>query len=324
MNTPSAMSEDNGLAARLAAFVGRSGAERQSRDPVNAAMIRHWCVALGDHNPAYLDDQAAREAGHDGVVAPSAMMQAWTMPDYGDESAPDAISELYALLDAHGYGGIVATNSEQEYFAPVRIGDTLTSVKTIEAISGEKKTGLGQGFFITSIISFVNQGGVLVGRQLHRVLKFKPPALDVPSAEGDEASQVPRPRPNLTKDIEFYFEQARQHKLTIQGCDKCSHLQHPPTPACYVCGSLELSPREMSGRGTLFSYTVVHAPVVAPFKPPYAVILVELEEGPRVVSELHGVDLADIRIGMPLQVDFLETPGDLVLPIFRERVAANA
>ncbi|SCW33891.1 Uncharacterized OB-fold protein, contains Zn-ribbon domain [Sphingobium faniae] len=301
------------LADQLEAFIGRSGHEKVAKDAVNPAMIRHWCVVLEDHNPAYLDDASARAAGQGGIVAPSAMMQAWTMPDYGDESAPDAINELYALLDAQGYSAIVATNSEQDYFVPIRVGDTLRSVKTIEAISGEKKTGLGQGFFITSIIRFTNQDGVEVGRQLHRVLKFKPPV--------KEAAEpvVPRPQPNLTQDIAFFFDMARQHKLAIQGCDACNHLQHPPTTACYMCGSLDLSPREMSGRGTLFTYTIVHAPVVAPFKPPYPVILVELEEGPRVVSELHGTGLADIRIGMPLEVDFLHCPDDLVLPIFRER-----
>jgi uncharacterized OB-fold protein/acyl dehydratase len=314
MSEASAVSE-GALSSELAQFVGRSGSEKLAKDPVNVAMIRHWCGALGDHNPVYVDDAAARDAGQGGIVAPSAMMQAWTMPDYGDVSEPDAISDLYALLDSHGYSSIVATNSEQEYFAPVRIGDVLRSVKTIESISGEKKTGLGQGFFITSIISFVNQDDVAVGRQLHRVLKFKPPV----TRQAEPV--VPRPKPNLTKDVAFFFEMAKQHKLTIQGCDVCDHLQHPPTTACYACGSLDLSPREMSGRGTLFSYTIVHAPVVAPFKPPYPVILVELEEGPRVVSELHGTDLADIRIGMPLMVDFLECPDDLVLPIFRESTA---
>lgn len=295
-------------------FVGKSGSEKTARDPVNIAMIRHWCVALGDRNPVYLDEAAARAAGQDGILAPPGMLQAWTMPDYGDESEPDAISDLYALLDANGYASIVATNSEQEYLAPVRVGDVLRSVKTIDAISGEKKTALGQGFFITSIITFTNQDGVTVGRQLHRVLKFRPPAR--PDVQDEPPAS--RPKPNLTQDIAFFFDMAKQRKLAIQGCDRCDHLQHPPTAACYACGSLDLSPRLMSGRGTLFSYTVVHAPVVAPFKPPYPVILVELEEGPRVVSELHGTALADIRIGMPLTVDFLECPDDLVLPIFRE------
>lgn len=294
--------------ASLQAFIGLSGTPQHGRDTVNAAMIRHWCAAMGDTNPAYTGEDP---------VAPPAMLQAWTMPEPGSPvDANDVVAELYDLLDSHGFTGIVATNSEQDYLLPVRINDRITSTKTITAISGAKDTALGRGHFITSTVEFVNQNGEAVGKQLHRVLKYRPP-VKVPSP------LVARPRPNVTHDTVFFFEGAAQRKLLIQGCKSCGELHHPPTAACRDCGSLDLAPVEMSGRGKLFTFTVVHAPVTPPFVAPYPVILVELEEGPRVVSELHGVDLEDIRIGMDLEVDFLDLPPDFGLPIFRRRQSAN-
>ncbi len=73
----------------------------------------------------------------------------------------------------------------------------------------------------------------------------------------------------------------------------------------------------MSGRGTLYSYTVVHTPIVPPFEGPYAVALVELEEGPRLITELPGVPLDQIRIGMKLEVAFVDLNETVALPVFR-------
>ena len=298
----------------LREFIGRDSGVKTAKVPINETMIRHWCIALGDDNSLYQNAEVAQKTICKGIVAPPAMLQAWTMPEYGElPDVMDAINELYAALDAQGYTGIVATNSEQDYFQPLYIGDRISSRKIIEDISEEKKTGLGKGFFITSTIVYENQNGVVVGRQLHRVLKFKPEGVC------KEDPKALRPRPNVTLDTAFYFEAAKQHKLLIQCCDTCSTLQHPPLPSCRACGALDLSPTEMSGRGTLFSYTIVHRPVLPAFDAPYPVILVDLEEGPRVVSELHGVPLEDIKIGMPLQVDFIDCDPELSLPIFRLR-----
>ena len=261
----------------LAAFVGRQGATMHAPDAVNAAMIRHWCVAMGDHNPVYRDEVAAQASGHGGVLAPPAMLQAWTMPGYGAlPPGLDAIAELYALLDGWGYTSIVATDSEQEYLRPLRLGDQVSATKTITSISDEKRTGLGKGHFVTSTIEIVDAGGALVGRQLHRVLKFKPAAPSGPSV-APAALLALRPRPNVTQDTRFFFDGARERKLLIQRCSRCSVLQHPPSAACAACGSLDLGVQQASGRGELYSYTVVHAPVVAPFKAPYIVALVALE-----------------------------------------------
>ena len=316
---------ENQKARQLAAFVGRQGATMHAPDAVNAAMIRHWCVALGDHNPVYRDEAVAQANGHGGVIAPPAMLQAWTMPGYLPSAGavppgPDAIAELYALLDGWGYTSIVATDSEQDYLRPLRLGDTVSATKTITSISEEKSTGLGKGHFVTSTIEIVDGNGALVGRQLHRVLKFKPaapPGVSVVPASLPTSEPALRPRPNVTQDTRFFFDGARERKLLIQRCKACGVLQHPPTAACAACGSLDLGVQQASGRGELYSYTVVHAPVVAPFKAPYIVALVALEEGTRLVSELLDVEPSAVQIGMKLEVDFLQVDEGLVLPVFR-------
>src|ERR1700704_4426337 len=130
------------LRQQLRSFVGRKGASVTARDPFNAAMTRHWCVALGDSNPVYLDEQFARTTVHDGLIAPPAMLQAWTMPGYAVAAIEDAVSELYGVLDANGFVGIVATNSDQDYLRPLRLGETITATKTIADVSDIKTTGL--------------------------------------------------------------------------------------------------------------------------------------------------------------------------------------
>lgn len=299
------------LAERLASFIGRKGATLVSPDPVNAAMIRQWCVALGD--PAAAEYAAAG-------TAPAAMLQVWTMPGWKPTpSGPDAVAELFALLDAEGYSSIVATDSEQDYLRPLKLGETISATKTIATISDEKKTGLGVGYFVTTHIDIVDAQGESVGRQLHRVLKFRPPAQAAATAVAPDpaAPAARRPRPNVTRDIAFYFEAAREHRLLIQQCKACGSLQHPPWPSCAKCGSFDMGHKEMSGRGEIYSFTVVHSPVVAPFKPPYNVVLVRLEEGVNVVSEIRGVPNDQIRIGMKVEVDFVDVDAGMVLPVFR-------
>jgi hypothetical protein len=83
-----------------------------------------------------------------------------------------------------------------------------------------------------------------------------------------------------------------------------------------VCGSLEWEAVESSGRGSLYSYVVVHYPQVAAFEYPLPIGLVELEEGTRVVANLGGVDLDRIEVGMAVRVEFVDHDDELSLPVF--------
>jgi acyl dehydratase len=169
--------------ARLEPFVGQPmGAPLQAPDPVNVPMIRHWVDALDDRNPAYLDEQIAAATRFGGIVAPPAMLQTWCMPRPKIEGIAErggAPTEMRSdgpltMLDAAGYVGTLATNSELEFVRYVRPGEQLENASAIESISNRKTTALGQGYFVTWVTTYRTTAGEVVGRQLFRILKFDP------------------------------------------------------------------------------------------------------------------------------------------------------
>ncbi|BBZ71433.1 Zn-ribbon domain-containing OB-fold protein [Mycobacterium paraseoulense] len=123
--------------------------------------------------------------------------------------------------------------------------------------------------------------------------------------------------PAITKDTEFFWNGLRDNKLLIQRCGRCGRLRHPPRPMCPHCRSLDWDTVESSGRGTVYSYVMPHEPKFPFFKYPYVVVLVELDEGVRLVSNLTGIDPADVTTGMPVEVYYQGFDNDLVLHQFR-------
>ena len=321
--------------ARLKAFEGRAvGAATQGPDVVNQAMIRHWVEAMGDENPVYLDEEAAKANGFPGIIAPPTMLQSWIMRGYkataelaearaGGRSVTDAspADDLMHLLDTGGFTSVVATNCEQEYRRSVVLGDRLSVSSAIESVSEEKQTGLGIGHFITTVLRFTDEAGELVATMRFRILKFRPGTgkkAPAPSpATGDGGPRPLRPRPALTQDNSFFFDGARSGKLLIQRCASCGILRHPPRPACAVCRSFDWDTLEATGRGVVYSFVVVHHPQVPAFDYPLAVAVVELEEGTRLVADLLGIEPADVEVGMPVVVDFVTVDDELTLPMFR-------
>ena len=300
--------------ARLQAWVGRELVERRpGPDPVNVPMIRHWVEAMEDGNPVYLDDEAARATGRDGVVAPSSMIQAWTMPGYAASVAPDAgrspFHELKALLDEGGYTSVVATDSEFEFHRELVPGDHVSVEETVEAISPEKKTGLGAGRFVSTVKTYRDASGEVVATQRWRTLRFRP-------AEKPEPKAL-RPRPAINPDNAFWFEAAREHRLVIQRCADCKSLRHPPGPCCPQCGSFDWDAVEAQGGGHVHSYVVNHHPRHPAFDYPLVVAVIELAEGTRLIANMTGIEPADVEIGMPVVVDWIDPDPDLSLPAFR-------
>jgi acyl dehydratase len=182
--------------ARLKEFEGRSvGAPTEGPDAVNQAMIRHWVEAMGDENPVYLDEDAARAHGFPGVIAPPTMLQAWIMRGYKataelaearaagrPASGSTPADDLMHLLDEGGFTSVVATNCEQEYVRPLVLGDRLSVASSIESVSPEKHTGLGIGHFITTLLAFTDQNGHPVASMRFRILKFRPGTGKSPAA----------------------------------------------------------------------------------------------------------------------------------------------
>jgi uncharacterized protein len=324
--------DDDELMDRLRAYEGRSvGAPSRAPDVVNQAMIRHWVEAMGDENPVYVDDDAARANGFPGVIAPPTMIQAWIMRGYratadlaearaagrrAESQSP--VDELNTVLDGAGFTSVVATNCEQEYFRPLVLGDRLSADSSIESVSPLKHTALGDGHFVTTLLRFTDDDGELVATMRFRILKFRPRTARAAAAAADEsAPRAQRPRPALTQDNAFFFEGARQGKLLIQRCASCGTLRHPPRPACACCRSFEWDTVEASGKGTVYSYVVVHHPQIPAFDYPLPIAVVELEEGTRLVADLVDVEPEAVTVGMPVTVAFVAVDEELTLPLFR-------
>ena len=128
--------------------------------------------------------------------------------------------------------------------------------------------------------------------------------------------------PSMTADTQFFWDGAKDGRLLIQRCLQCTALRHPPRPMCPQCHSLEWDTIESSGRGTVYSYVMPQHPPLPFFEDRYIVVLVELEEGVRLVSNLVDIDADDASIGMPVRVRFDAFDDGVVLPVFVPEVNA--
>jgi uncharacterized OB-fold protein len=127
---------------------------------------------------------------------------------------------------------------------------------------------------------------------------------------------VTRPAPIVTDDNAIFWEAARERRLVAQRCRDCGRLRHPPRPMCPECHSIQTESVELAGTGTVYSYTILHHPRHPAFSYPVIAALVDLDEGIRVVSNLVGVEPADVRIGAPVRVTFEATADDMAVPVF--------
>ncbi len=136
---------------------------------------------------------------------------------------------------------------------------------------------------------------------------------------GTAANTPPIPIPDaLTK---FFWDGVHEHRLLILRCQSCGHYVHYPRPICDRCQATDLSPEQMSGEATVYSYTIV----MQAFHPyfiqriPYVLAVVELAEEPglRITTNIAGCLEADLKVGLPLQVIFTDVADGLTLPFFR-------
>ena len=109
---------------------------------------------------------------------------------------------------------------------------------------------------------------------------------------------------------EFYRFLARG-ELRLQRCASCATWRHPPRHRCASCGSLDAEWVPASGRGRVFTWTVTHRAVDPAFTPPYAIVVVELEEGPRLVGNVKDLELSDLALDLPVVVE-IEHASDAV------------
>jgi uncharacterized protein len=280
---------------------------RAGRDPVNQPTINNWVEALGDANPIYVDEAAARAAGHPGIVAPPAMIQVWTMFGLGGERpTDDPMGPMMQLFDDAGYVGVVATNCEQTYHRYLQPGEEVSIACEMRDVVGPKKTALGEGWFINQHITW-RVGDEDVAEMDWRILKFKPAAGPAQSAVPADLDPDTMMRPSMSRDTAFFWEGVKAHELRIQRLAD-GGLQHPPVPAVWQDKSDPIDYVVASGKGTVFSFVVHHAPKVPGRTLPFVIALVELEEGVRMLGELRGVEHAEVKIGMPVRATYIDFP----------------
>ena len=305
----------------LQTFVGLEiGGLQPAPDEVNVPMVRHWCEAIGDLNPVYLNVDAAAASVHGGLVAPPTMLQAWVMRPFNvdrDDGTTNPYRELTAAVESRGFTSVVATNCEQTYDRYLRPGDRISMRTVIDAVSQQKTTGLGTGHFITTRQDYFDSAGTRVGTMLFRILKFRPAAPTTSEPKASVSAPAMRPRPSLTHDQLFWFDGLKQGKLLIQKCSDCGTLRHPPGPMCGTCRSLRWETLQAAGRGTIHSFVMVHYPQIPSIQYPNCVLLIDLEEGVRVVANSIDTSPADVEIGAHVELLVQQCDDDLALPFFK-------
>ena len=133
-----------------------------------------------------------------------------------------------------------------------------------------------------------------------------------------------RPLPVITPETRHYWEGTRAGELRLQKCAECNHVYFPPRPFCPKCASRDVSVVRASGRATLYSY-VIHHRAAPGFTPPYSIAVVELEEGPRMMTNIVEVEQTPqaLQLDMPLEVTFQRMSEEISLPMFRPARSAS-
>jgi uncharacterized OB-fold protein len=138
------------------------------------------------------------------------------------------------------------------------------------------------------------------------------------SGTGSSGAAVPRPVPEPSPHSAGFWEAARDHRFVLQRCHACGTLQHYPRPWCTTCLSEDLGWVDSPGLGTLYSFTVIRRTAHPAFAPlvPYVYGLVDLDEGPRLTTNVVGCPVDDVAIGMRVRVRFEDVDGSGTVVLF--------
>jgi uncharacterized OB-fold protein len=129
----------------------------------------------------------------------------------------------------------------------------------------------------------------------------------------------PKPTPRPAPESLPYWQAAREHRLSIPRCDDCEQFWFPPSRSCPHCLSPNFAFKDVSGRGKVFSFVTFHRVYHPAFENevPYIVALVELEEGPRLLTNILGISHEEVRCEMPVEVVFDDVDEQTSVPKFR-------
>jgi len=134
-----------------------------------------------------------------------------------------------------------------------------------------------------------------------------------------------KPLPAINDENRPFWDGCRAHRLMMQKCRHCSHIRYPIQAVCPECLSEEVDWIVLSGRGEVLSRMVFHRAYHPGFKEdiPYNVVLVQLDEGPRIFSNVVGVDNAAVQVGMEVAVVFDDVTPEVTIPRFTPRLASS-
>jgi uncharacterized OB-fold protein len=121
--------------------------------------------------------------------------------------------------------------------------------------------------------------------------------------------------PEMDHDTTAYWQHLKEHEVRLQKCTECRRFRFPPYPNCPHCGALGGDWEAISGKGSLYSWTVVHHPIDPRLKDevPFVLALVQMEEGPRIVGRLIGCNSKQLKADMPVKVRYDDVDSDLTL-----------
>ena len=133
------------------------------------------------------------------------------------------------------------------------------------------------------------------------------------------AKEIQHPRPYASWETRGYWEGCGRGELVLQRCRACKTVQHRPRAVCASCLSGEIEHFVASGRGSVYTYTITNQNQAPGFREacPYVLAYVDLEEGPRLLTNIVGCQPADVSIGMSVAVDSAPAEGGLAVPRFR-------
>ena len=129
------------------------------------------------------------------------------------------------------------------------------------------------------------------------------------------------PHPLAAATTLGWWKAAAEHRLVVQACSSCGATRLPPAPVCAECRSDEAGWLDVSGKGTVYTYTTVHRPIAAGQELPFVIAVIALEDagGVRIISNLVEIEPGEVEVGLPVEVVWEDMSADLAVPRFRPR-----
>lgn len=143
--------------------------------------------------------------------------------------------------------------------------------------------------------------------------------------EPTKTAPYDKPLPAIEPGTQAFWDALREHRLVYQACRACGHRFAPYQVMCPACWSADVEDRDASGRGTVYTFSIVHRAPMPAFRPdvPYAVAIVQLDEGVYMTTNIVGCAMEEVRIGMPVEVEFVRATDDITLAKFRPARSAS-